>query len=198
MRPELKTCTFSVALVLASVVLGHAQDLVLTNGRIVTLDAASTVARALAIRQDTIVAVGEEDAVRRSVGADAQGHRSRRADGHSRPDRLAYPCGAHRPHLHGGDRLVRCDDARAGARAPRAGREGAARRLGDGRWWVARGATRRETRADAGGVGEGRPRRAGLCSASLRLRRHQPDRHGEAWSRRRRQGAARRQARARR
>jgi predicted amidohydrolase YtcJ len=72
MRPELKTCTLGAALVLASVALGHAQELLLTNGRIVTLDAASTVARALAIRQDTIVAVGDEEAVRRSVGADAR------------------------------------------------------------------------------------------------------------------------------
>ena len=71
MRP-VKTWTLSVAVVLASVVLGDAQDLVLTNGHIVTLDAASTVARALAVRQDTIVAVGEEEAVRRSVGADAK------------------------------------------------------------------------------------------------------------------------------
>ena len=43
----------------------HAQpaDLVLLNGRIATLDAKSTIASALAVRADTIIAVGDNDAI---------------------------------------------------------------------------------------------------------------------------------------
>src|SRR5438128_4696367 len=47
---------------------GEAPDLVLYNGKIVTVDAAFSIAQAVAIRGDRFVAVGTNDSVRRSAG----------------------------------------------------------------------------------------------------------------------------------
>src|SRR5690348_8579199 len=48
---------------------GAAPDLVLYNGKIVTVDAAFSIVQAVAIRGDRIVAAGANDAVRRTAGA---------------------------------------------------------------------------------------------------------------------------------
>ena len=65
------------------VTVAHAQtaDLIVTNAKIVTLDPASTIAQALAIREGRIVAVGGNDAVEALAGpvtrrVDAGGHTS--------------------------------------------------------------------------------------------------------------------------
>ena len=47
---------------------GEAPDLVLYNGKVVTVDSAFSIAQALAIRGDRFVAVGSDDAVRRLAG----------------------------------------------------------------------------------------------------------------------------------
>ncbi len=47
---------------------GEAPDLILYNGKIVTVDSAFSIAQALAIRGDRFVAVGADDAVRRLAG----------------------------------------------------------------------------------------------------------------------------------
>src|SRR6266705_860812 len=47
---------------------GEAPDLILYNGKIVTVDSAFSIAQALAIRGDRFVAVGADDAVRRTAG----------------------------------------------------------------------------------------------------------------------------------
>ena len=51
--------------------LAYAQkaDLIVTNAKIVTLDPASTVAQALAVREGRIVAVGGNDAVEAQAGS---------------------------------------------------------------------------------------------------------------------------------
>jgi len=48
---------------------GESPDLILYNGKIVTVDSAFSIARAVAIRGDRFVAVGTDDAVRRTAGA---------------------------------------------------------------------------------------------------------------------------------
>jgi predicted amidohydrolase YtcJ len=60
----------TILLVAASATLTHAQpaDLVVTNAKVVTLDPASTIAQALAIREGRIVAVGANDAVQGLIG----------------------------------------------------------------------------------------------------------------------------------
>src|SRR5690349_21397145 len=49
-----------------------AADLVLVNGKIVTVDDRFTIAHAIAIRGERIVAVGSDAAARKAVGADAR------------------------------------------------------------------------------------------------------------------------------
>lgn len=53
----------------ATVAYAQKADLIVTNAKIVTLDAASTVAQALAVREGRIVAVGGNDAVEALVGS---------------------------------------------------------------------------------------------------------------------------------
>jgi len=54
---------------LAALEPGEAPDLILYNGKIVTVDSAFSIAQALAIRGDRFLAVGTDDAVRRLAGA---------------------------------------------------------------------------------------------------------------------------------
>ena len=51
-----------------ALVQAQAPDLILHNGKIVTVDSAFSIAQALAIRGDRFVAVGTNDAVRRTAG----------------------------------------------------------------------------------------------------------------------------------
>ena len=53
----------------ATVAYAQKADLIVTNAKIVTLDSASTVAQALAVREGRIVAVGGNDAVEALVGS---------------------------------------------------------------------------------------------------------------------------------
>jgi len=62
---------FLAILVISSwATLAHAQkaDLIVTNAKIVTLDPASTIAQALAVREGKIVAVGANEAMEAMVG----------------------------------------------------------------------------------------------------------------------------------
>ena len=58
-------------------------DLVLTGGRVATMDAARRWASALAVRDGRIVAVGSDTAVRLAIGPRDAGHRAARPDGHA-------------------------------------------------------------------------------------------------------------------
>jgi predicted amidohydrolase YtcJ len=60
----------TILLITAWATLAHAQkaDLVVTNAKIVTLDAVSTTAQALAVREGKIVAVGDNDAMEGLIG----------------------------------------------------------------------------------------------------------------------------------
>jgi predicted amidohydrolase YtcJ len=53
----------------ATVAYAQKADLIVTNAKIVTLDSASTIAQALAVREGRIVAVGGNDAVEALVGS---------------------------------------------------------------------------------------------------------------------------------
>jgi predicted amidohydrolase YtcJ len=69
----LKAATAAVAIIVTGSGAAQAQtapaDTVLVNGKVITLDARSTVAQAVAIRDGRIVAVGSTDEVRKSAGA---------------------------------------------------------------------------------------------------------------------------------
>ncbi len=60
----------AILVILYSATLAHAQkaDLIVTNAKIVTLDATSGIAQALAVREGRIVAVGNNDAMEALVG----------------------------------------------------------------------------------------------------------------------------------
>ena len=62
--------TFRLIIVLASV--AAAQDLVLVNGKIITVDAKDSIAQAVAITGGKIVAVGSNEAARKAAAKDAQ------------------------------------------------------------------------------------------------------------------------------
>src|SRR5579863_4015816 len=62
--------TFRLMIVLASV--AAAQDLVLVNGKIITVDAKDSIAQAVAITGGKIVAVGSNEAARKAAAKDAQ------------------------------------------------------------------------------------------------------------------------------
>src|SRR5437879_5253135 len=71
-----KTAMALLAFILAACATGpapglkpEAPELVLYNGKIVTVDAAFSIAQAVAIRGDRFVAVGTNDAVRRTAGS---------------------------------------------------------------------------------------------------------------------------------
>lgn len=72
----LKAAILTTAAIVAIAAPVHAQtapaDTVLLNGKVITLDAQSTVAQAVAIRDGRIVAVGSNDDVRRSAGANTK------------------------------------------------------------------------------------------------------------------------------
>jgi Predicted metal-dependent hydrolase with the TIM-barrel fold len=68
-------------------------DVVLTNGKIITVDGKFTIAQAAAIRGDRFVAVGSNADVNKIAGANDSEDRSRRQGRHSRPDRR--PCASH-------------------------------------------------------------------------------------------------------
>ncbi|HET8697156.1 MAG TPA: amidohydrolase [Gammaproteobacteria bacterium] len=77
-RTRSSLCRFAAALACVGAVLAgrpaHAQpaDLVLLGGKVVTVDARDTVARALAIRDGRVLAVGDDAAIRKLAGAETQ------------------------------------------------------------------------------------------------------------------------------
>ena len=71
-------------------------DLVLTGGRIATMDAARSWASALAVRDGRIVAVGPDAAVAAAHRAVDAGHRAARSDGHAGLPGRARPPGPRR------------------------------------------------------------------------------------------------------
>ncbi len=75
------------------------------DGKVVTVDAGFTVARAFAVSDGGIIAVGTDEAVRRLAGPRHAASRPGRPDGAARPDRLPHP-----PD-HGGRGGVRPRDA---------------------------------------------------------------------------------------
>lgn len=68
----LKTAIAAAAAILIGAGAVQAADTVLVNGKVVTLDAQSRVAQALAIRDGRILAVGSNDDVRKAAGTDAK------------------------------------------------------------------------------------------------------------------------------
>lgn len=68
MRSALRTAAVLLAIGQATAQIPPA-DLILVNGRIVTVDAGFSIARAVAIREGRFVAVGDDDAVRRHAGS---------------------------------------------------------------------------------------------------------------------------------
>ena len=87
-------------------------DLVLTGGRIATMDAARSWASALAVRDGRIVAVGPDAAVRALDRPADPGHRAARPDRDARASRTPTSI-----RSHGGLAMLRCDlheDAQSG------------------------------------------------------------------------------------
>ena len=66
-------------------------DLVLRNGKIITVDRDFSIKEAVAIRDGRFIAVGSDRDVRPLTGPGDAGHRSRRPDGDPGIDRFAYP-----------------------------------------------------------------------------------------------------------
>ncbi len=68
----------------------HAQpapDLVLSNGKIITVDERFTIAQAVAIRGDRFVAMGTNQEIAQLAGPNTRRHRSAGPRRHSRADR---------------------------------------------------------------------------------------------------------------
>ena len=63
---------------------GSAPDLILTNGKIVTVDERFTIAQAVAVKGDRIVAVGTNQEIARLAGPGHAADRPAGADGRSR------------------------------------------------------------------------------------------------------------------
>ena len=92
----------------ATMTLDAHADLVLTGGRVATMDAARRWASALAVRDGRIVAVGSDTAVRLAIGAADPGHRAARSDRHA-----GVPGRARAPGRRPASRCSACDLARA-------------------------------------------------------------------------------------
>ena len=89
-----------LASVAAAVVVARAQvqpaDIILSNGKVVTVDDRFSIASALAIRGERIVAVGSDRDVAALAGAGDSAHRSRRPHRHPRAHRQPHASAARR------------------------------------------------------------------------------------------------------
>ena len=178
----MKTATGLLYVLLLTVAIGHpafAQvnaDTILLNGKIVTLDAATPAAEALAVRDGKIMAVGK---IGRHPQARRQRHahrRSRRPHRHSGADRFPHACHPrgdvlrHRGELDRRRRSI--PDAMA--RIKRDGATRQARPMDHRRRRLDAAAVRREAPPDPGRACRRRARQSGLHPVVLQRRAAQP------------------------
>ena len=136
----------------------HAQapDTILVNGKIVTYDAAP--AEALAVRGDTIAAIGTSAGLPRAGRPRHPRHRSRRPHRHPRPDRFAHPRHPRRADLADRGALDRRPHAGRGARPhPRKSQDRAQGLVARRRRRLDRAAVRRGPPPDAGEIAAAAP-----------------------------------------
>ena len=174
-------------------------DVVLLNGKIVTVDAALSVPQALAIRDGKILALGSTADIRALAGPATRAIDLRGYTVDSRPHRLAPARDPRRALLQHGGELDRCADARGGAAADQRGRENdGAGSMAHRRGRLERAAVRGEAPADASGDRGRRTEQSRVRAARLRLGGDDGGGFYEARHSRRRRLAGGRENRARR
>jgi len=81
----------------------HAQapaaDMVLINGKVITLDDTSSILQAIAIRDGRVLAVGSDEDIRKRADARTKTIDLGGRTGGAGFDGFPYPCAAGRPHL---------------------------------------------------------------------------------------------------
>ena len=98
-------------------------DLILSNGKILTVDERFTIAQAVAVAGDRIIAVGTNQDVNRLARSRNPANRPPRTDGRARTHRQPHAPAALRDHLEVRGAMGRRRDAEGGAR-PAAGPHG--------------------------------------------------------------------------
>ena len=144
-------------------------DLVFSNGKVVTVDERFTIAQAVAVKGDRIIAVGSNQDIAEARGSQHQDDRPEGANGHPRVDRQPSPSSARGQHVGAGAALGRCQFPQAGDRDASRSCEGRGhgrmgvqhRRLGHGT------IHRRQEAFHARGTGRDRARQSGGAAGVL-------------------------------
>ena len=173
-------------------------EVVLLNGKIVTVDAAIVGVQALAIRDGKILALGTTAEIRALAGPATRAIDLRGRTRDPRSHRFAPARDPRRAVVQHGGELDRRADAGGGAAADQRGRENdGARRMAHRRGRLERAAVRGEAPADASRDRGRRTEQSRVRAARLRLGRDDRGRLHEARHPRRRRSAVGRKNRAR-